>query len=96
MGPQIIVFVHAPVEITKHQKVGLRYAVLEAGVCFGVLDGMRGQIIQRKTTIQSIEVSLNKFFEWFETGKHVKNECNSARRHEIIKGTKTRRYEKYI
>ena len=29
MGPQIIVSAHAPVEITKPYKVGLRYAVLE-------------------------------------------------------------------
>ena len=32
--PQIIVSVHAPVEITKPNKTGLRYAVLEAGVLF--------------------------------------------------------------
>ena len=40
--------VHARVEITKPHKIGLRYAVLEAGVCFGVLNGMKGQIIQKK------------------------------------------------
>ena len=48
MSPQIIVSVHAPVEITKQHKIGLGYAVLEAGVCFGVLNGMKGQIIQKK------------------------------------------------
>ena len=51
MGPQIIVSAHAPVEITNSHKVGLSYAVLEAGVCFGVLNGMKGQTIQRKTAI---------------------------------------------
>ena len=35
MGPQIIVSAHAPVEITKRHKVGLRYTVLEAGVVLG-------------------------------------------------------------
>ena len=49
---QIIVSVHAPVEITKPHEIGLRYAVLEAGVCFGVLNGMKGQIIQRKKAMQ--------------------------------------------
>ena len=62
MGPQIIVSAHAPVEITKTHRVGLRYAVLEAGVCFGVFNGMKGQIIQRKTAIQGIEVSLNYYY----------------------------------
>ena len=45
MGPQIIVSVNAQVEITKLHKVGLRYAVLERGVCFVYLNGMKGQII---------------------------------------------------
>ena len=48
MSPQIIVSAHAPVEITNSHKVGLRYAILEAGVCSGVLNGMKGQIIQKK------------------------------------------------
>ena len=61
MGSQIIA--HAPVELTKPHKVGLRYAVLEAGVCFGVLNGMKGQIIQRKIAIRGIKVSLNIFCE---------------------------------
>ena len=56
--------VHARVEITKPHKIGLRYAVLEAGVCFGVLNGMKGQIIQRKAAIQGIKVNLNIFCEW--------------------------------
>ena len=64
MDSQIIVSVHAPVEILKPHKIGLEYAVLEAGVCFGVLNGMKGQIIQRKTTILDIEVNLNLFCEW--------------------------------
>ena len=32
MGPQIVVSAHAPLEITKPHKLGLRYAVLEARV----------------------------------------------------------------
>ena len=64
MGPQIIVSAHAPVEIPKPHRIGLGYAVLEVGVCFGVLNGMKGQIIQIKTTIRGVEVSLNIFFEW--------------------------------
>ena len=64
MSPQIIVSAHAPVEITKPHKIQLGYTVLEAGVCFGVLNGMKGQIIQRKTAIRGIEVSLKIFCEW--------------------------------
>ena len=48
MGTQIIVSAHATVEITKPHKVELRYPVLEVGVCFRVLNGMKGQIIQKK------------------------------------------------
>ena len=44
MSPQIILSVHAPLEITKPHKIGLWYAVLETGVCFGVFIGMKGQI----------------------------------------------------
>ena len=73
MSPQIILSVHAPDEITKPHKIGLWYALLETGVCFGVLYGMKGQIIQRKTAIQGIEVSLSIFCEIFSR-KHVKNE----------------------
>ena len=65
MGPQIIVSAHGPVEITKPHKVRLRYTVLEAGVCFGILNGMKVQIIHRKTVIRGVEVSLNIFCEWF-------------------------------
>ena len=43
MSPQIILSVHAPVEITKPHKIGLWYAALETGVCFGVFNGMKGQ-----------------------------------------------------
>ena len=49
MSPQIIVAAHALVKITKPYKIGLGYAVLETGVCFGVSNGMKGQINQRKT-----------------------------------------------
>ena len=59
MNPQIIVSAHAPVEIIKPHKIGLGYTVLEAGVCFGVFNGMKGQIMQRKTAIRGIEVSLD-------------------------------------
>ena len=45
---QIIAPVRAPVEITKLHKKSLRNAVLEAGLCFGVLNGMKGQIPQKK------------------------------------------------
>ena len=58
MGPQIIVSAHAPVDITKPYKVGFRYAVLEVGFCFGVLNGMEGQIIESNTRCRSVEVSL--------------------------------------
>ena len=61
---QVIVSAHAPVEITKPHKIGLGYTVLEAGVCFGVLNGMKGQIIQRKTATRDIEVNLIIFYEW--------------------------------
>ena len=54
MCHQIIVSAHAPVEIAKPHKIGLGYPVFEAGVCFGVLNGMKGQIIQRKTAIQVV------------------------------------------
>ena len=63
VAKQVIVSAHAPDEITKPHKIGLGYTVLEAGVCFGALNGMKGQIIQRKTAIRGIEVSLNIFCE---------------------------------
>ena len=50
MVPQIDVSADAAVEVTKPLKLGLRYAVLKAGVCFGVLNGMKGQIIQKKNS----------------------------------------------
>ena len=43
MRPQIILSVHAPVEITKPYKIGLWYAALETEVYFGVFNGMKGQ-----------------------------------------------------
>ena len=64
MSPPIIVSAHATVAIAKPHKIGLGYAVLEAGACSGVLNEMKGQIIQRKTAIRGIEVSLNIFCEW--------------------------------
>ena len=64
MGPQIIASAHARFEIPKLHKIGLEYAVLETGVCFGILNGMKGQIIQRKSTIRGIELILNIFCEW--------------------------------
>ena len=64
MSPQIIFSAHAPVEITKPHKVRLRYTVLQTGACFAVLNGMRGQIIKKKSAIWGIEVSLNIFYGW--------------------------------
>ena len=52
-------------EIKKTHKIGLGYAVLEAGVCFGVLNGMKGQIIQKKTAMQGTEVNLDIFCGWW-------------------------------
>ena len=47
-------------EIKKTHKKGLGYAVLEAGVCFGFLNGVKGQIIQNKTAIQQgMEMNLS-------------------------------------
>ena len=74
MGPQIIVSVYAPVEITKTHEIGLRFAVLEAGFCFGFLYGLKSQTIQKKTAIRGIEVSLNIFCEWLKTRKPVKHD----------------------
>ena len=68
MDSQIIVAAHVPVEITKPHKVRLRYTVWEAEVCFGVLNGMKGQIIQKKkknSAIRGIEESLNTLCDWF-------------------------------
>ena len=74
MSPQIIVSAHATVEITKSHKVELAFAVLEAGVCFGILNRIESQIIQRKTAMLGIELRLNIFFEWLYARKQVKNE----------------------
>ena len=52
-------------EIKKPHKIGLGSAVLEAGVCFGVLNGMKGQIIQKITAMQGIEVNLDIFCGWW-------------------------------
>ena len=68
MDSQIIVAAHVPVEITKPHKVRLRYTVWEAEVCFGVLNGMKGRIIQKKkknSAIRGIEESLNTLCDWF-------------------------------
>ena len=51
VAKQVIVSAHASVEIIKPHKIELGYTVLEVGVCFGVLNGMKGLIIQRKTAI---------------------------------------------
>ena len=48
IGPQIIISLYASVKITKPHKLGLRYAVFEAGVYFGVLNGMKGQKSREK------------------------------------------------
>ena len=74
MDPQIIVSVHAPVQIPKPHKIGLGNVVSKAGVSFGVLNNIKGQIIQGKTTIRGTELNLNLFCEWLWALKHVKNE----------------------
>ena len=48
MGPQITVSAHALVEMRKSYKIGLGNEILETGLCFKVLNGMKGHIIQRK------------------------------------------------
>ena len=63
MCSQIILSAHAPADIAKPHKVGLRCTVLEARVCFGILNGTKGQ--KRKSTIRGIEMSLNTFFDGF-------------------------------
>ena len=65
MGSDIIVSPHAAAETTKPSEVGLRYAGLEARICFRVLNVMKSQMIQRKRTMQVIKVGLNIFCEWF-------------------------------
>ena len=63
MAPKIIVSENGSVQITKHHKIELGYAIIEAGVCFGVWNGIKGQIIQRKTAIRAIDMRLNIFCE---------------------------------
>ena len=50
MSPQVVLSVHAPVEITKPHKIGFWYAVLETGVCFEVFNGMKGQNNPKKNS----------------------------------------------
>ena len=72
MVPQIIVLrMHHFRQNPK--KVGLRYVVLEAGVCFGVFNGMKEQMIQRKTIIRGIEVSLSYYQYCFYLSSDNKN-----------------------
>ena len=59
MVPKIIA--HSPVKITKPQKVVLFWG----GVCLGVFNGMKDQIIQRKTAIQDIEVSPSYYYYYY-------------------------------
>ena len=58
MGPQIIASAHAPVEITKSQKLGLQYAVLEAAVFFTSLEWNERSSNSTKNSNRGIEVSL--------------------------------------
>ena len=48
MDSQIIVAAHVPVEITKPHKVRLSCIVWEPEAFLEVLNGMKGQIIQKK------------------------------------------------
>ena len=69
MDSEIIVAAHVPVEITKPHKVRLSCIVWEPEAFLEVLNGMKGQIIQKKkkkkSAIRGIEVSLNTLCEWF-------------------------------
>ena len=56
MDSQIIVAAHVPVEITKPQKVRLSCIVWEPEAFLEVLNGMKGQIIQKKKKNQQYEV----------------------------------------
>ena len=53
MDSQIIVAAHVPVEITKPQKVRLSCIVWEPEAFLEVLNGMKGQIIQKKKKISN-------------------------------------------
>ena len=65
MGPQIIVSAHAPVEITKSQKLGLQYAVLETAVFFTSLEWNERSSNSTKNSNRGIEVSLNYYFYYY-------------------------------
>ena len=72
MDPRIIVSVHDPVEIPKLHNIGFGVCSFRSmRLCFGVLNEIKSQIIQRKTTIRGVEMRLNIFCE---ASKHVKNE----------------------
>ena len=81
MGSQIYVSAHVPVEIKTH-KVGLN------SFRRSLFQGFewKGQIIERKTAIREIEVSLNTFCEWFQARKHMKNDCMMAQNNFRHKG----------
>ena len=73
MGLQIIVSVLKTVEIPKLHKIGYGVCSFRSmRLCFGVFNGIKGQIIQSKATIRGVDMSLNIFCE---ARKHVKNEC---------------------
>ena len=52
---------------------------LEAAICFRVWNGMKSQLIQKKTPIWGTEVGPMIFCEWLQASKHVKNERTQAR-----------------
>ena len=67
MSPHIIISVYAPVEITKFHKIGLRYAVLEAGVCFEVLNGTKVKWSDKKKGITKYR-SEPQYILWVALG----------------------------
>ena len=58
---------------------------------WGVLNGMIGQLIQRKKAIRGTDVSLNIFSEWFQACSNESNERTYAQNNLRHKGTKARK-----
>ena len=68
-SPQIIVSVHAPVEITKPWKIGFRYAVLEAGVYLGYWVEWKVKYRSSRPEVLRQKVVLRNFAKLI--GKHL-------------------------
>ena len=91
MGPLNRFSAHAYVEIARFHKIELGYAVLETGICFSVLNRMKGQIIQRKTAIRVQKWASNTFYEWLEAPKQVKIERTLVRNNLRHEGTQAQK-----